>query len=84
MTAQPDRPVRLTVVSTDSGWAVIRAAGLRVGHVRRDYSKWTAWLWSHAEDRSGGYADAPVTRAALGDLRADLRERAELKGPWWT
>ncbi len=81
---QPDRPVRLTFPSTDQGWAAILADGVKVGHICRGNRCWEARLWNEAGNREGGYADAPVVREYLRELRADLRERVELKGPWWT
>ena len=79
---QPESPVKLTFPSNDSGWAAIMADGVQVGYIRRD-GRWRAFLWNEAGNRHGGYADAPVAGERLADLRAELRERVELKGPWW-
>ena len=79
----PDRPVRLTFPSNDQGWVSIRADGVRVGHIRRGNRRWEAYLWNEAGNRHGGYADAPAVREYLRELRDELRERVELKGPWW-
>lgn len=84
VTTQPDRPVRLTFPSNDIGYTRIMADGIQVGNAIRGSRCWRAFLWSHADDRHGGYADAPVTGERLGDLRDELRERVELKGAWWT
>ena len=80
----PDRPVRLTFPSYDIGAARIMAGDLQVGHVWRGDRCWTAWLWNETGNRQGGHADAPVTREYLRELRARLRERVELNGPWWS
>ena len=80
----PDRPVRLTFPATDTGWGSIRADGVRVGHIKRGNRCWQAFLWNEPENRSGGYADAPVVREYVRELRAELRERVASKGPWWT
>jgi hypothetical protein len=79
----PDRPVRLTFPSNDIGYARIMADGLQVGNALKGTRLWRAFLWAHAEDRHGGYADAPVTGERLSDIRTELRERVEMKGPWW-
>ena len=81
---QPERPAKLTFPSYDVGFARIDADGIQVGYIVAGFSDWTAHLWNEAGNRHGGHADAPVTRRRLRDLRADLRERVELKGPWWT
>jgi hypothetical protein len=82
--AVSDRPVPLTFPSVDQGWVHILANGVQVGHVRKGYRNWEAWLWNESGNREGGYAAAPVLRERLGDVRAELRERLEAKGPWWT
>lgn len=79
-----DRPVKLTFPRNDQGWASILADGVTVGHVERGNRCWHARLWNEPGNRNGGYADAPVVREYLRELRAELRERVELKGPWWT
>ena len=80
----PERPVKLTFPSDDQGWASILADGVKVGHIMRGNRCWQARLWNEAGWLEGGYADAPVVREYLRELRADLRERVELKGPWWS
>ena len=80
---QPERPVNLTFPANDIGWVRIMAGGVQVCYIRRD-GRWRAFLWNEAGNRHGGYADAPVTGETLGDLRAELRGRVALKGPWWT
>lgn len=80
----PDRPIRLTFPSNDIGWALILADGLKVGHCVAGFSSWTAYLWCKPGDNFTGYGDVPVSRPRLADLRAELRERVENKGPWWS
>ena len=85
MSGQPDRPAKLTVPGVDHGWAHVLADGIQVGHVRKGLNgRWEAWLWNKAGNREGGYAAAPVVLPRLGEVRAELRERIELKGPWWS
>ena len=62
----------------------VLADGVKVGHIQRGNRCWEARLWNEAGNREGGYADAPVVREYLRELRAELRERVELKGPWWS
>jgi hypothetical protein len=79
----PDRPIKLTVPSVDTGFAEIKADGALVGFATADfYWRWTAKLLTHAGERTGGYADV-VTAGSLRELRAALRERLAEKGPWW-
>ena len=80
----PERPVKLTFPSNDIGWKRIDVDGVTVGHVKRSNRCWQARLWVEAGNRNGGYADAPVVREYLRELRDELRERVALKGPWWT
>lgn len=77
-------PVRLTFPACGEGGACILADGVRVGHVHRGSNgRWAAVLWNQAGSRDGGFADAPVVRPRLRDMRAYLRGRVEQRGPWW-
>lgn len=80
------RPVRLTVASYDEGTADIFAGGRRVGiAIDEGRGTWRAYLYPVATDRRVRPADCEeVTGRTLGELRRVLRERVELKGPWWT
>lgn len=80
----PEPPVRLTCPSNDTGYARILADGVQVGYVRRTHRAWEARLFAEAENRHGGWADAPVTRPTLREMREALRERVAEKGAWWT
>lgn len=62
----------------------IMAGGLQVGTVVEGYKGWVAWLWCEPGPRFSGYADVPVSRPRLGEVRDALRERVEMKGPWWS
>lgn len=80
------KPVRLTVASCDYGMADIFANGKRVGiAIDEGRGTWRAYLYPVATDRRVRPADCEeVTGRTLGELRRVLRERVELKGPWWT
>jgi hypothetical protein len=79
------RPVRLTFPSYDIGGTDIIAAEKRVGFTLANFKGWTAYLFPVATDRRVRPADCEeVTGRTLGELRRVLRERVELKGPWWT
>lgn len=80
----PERPVRLTFPRAEPYSYDIMADGLQVGKITEGYARWEAWLWCVPGPGFTGYADVPVTRKYLRDLRAELRERVELKGPWWS
>lgn len=79
-----DRPVKLTFPSYDIGSARIMAGDLQVGHVLGEYWCWRAWLWPTADDFGCAYSGEQVTGRRLADVREKLRERVELKGPWWS
>lgn len=79
------KPVRLTVASYDEGTADIFANGKRVG-IALDEGRgtWRAYLYPVATDRRVRPEGCEeVTAGKLGELRDMLRERVELKGPWW-
>ena len=80
----PDRPVRLTFPSYDIGAARIMAGDLQVGHVLGEYWCWRAWLWPVADEFITGPSGGQVTGKRLADVRVLVRERFELKGPWWS
>lgn len=80
-----DHPVRLTFPSADQGWVHVLANGVQVGHVRKGINgRWECWLWNVAGNREGGYSAAPVVREYLREVRDELREQVERKGPWWS
>ena len=76
---------RLTFPSYDVGAADILAGGRQVGIALAEFNGWRAYLYAAAQDRRirPGKCEE-VTARTLGELRALLRERAEVKGPWWT
>jgi len=80
----PDRPVRLTFPRCEPYSYSIMADGLQVGKIVEGYAQWEAYLWCEPGSRFTGYADVPVARKYLLDLRETLRERVIRKGPWWT
>ena len=79
-----ERPVRLTFPRSEPYGYRIMAGGEQVGKIVEGYEAWEAYLWCEPGPRFTGYADVPVHRVRLGDLREALRERVALKGPWWT
>ena len=79
-----DRPVKLTFPRCEPYSYSIMAGGQQVGKIVAGFADWEAWLWCEPGPRFTGYADAPVRKRYLRDLRDELRERVELKGPWWT
>lgn len=81
------RPVRITFPPYDIGAAGIVAGGKYVGlALDEGRGRWRAYLFPSAQDRRmprpAGCEE--VTARTLGELRRVLRERLELKGPWWT
>jgi len=79
-------PVRLTFPLYDFGAADILANGKRAG-ICLDEGRgvWRAYLYPVLADRrvrADGCEE--LTARTLGELRRVLRERVELKGPWWT
>jgi hypothetical protein len=79
------KPVRITFPSYDIGGTDIIAGGKRVGFAVANFKGWTAYLFPVATDRRirpPGCEE--VTARTLRELRKVLRERVELKGPWWT
>lgn len=88
MPRDPERPVRLTFPSYDSGGARIIADGKHeVGRVLADFSGWEACLWTEADPKPGQFNPndmEKVWRPSLGEVREALRERVAARGPWWT
>jgi hypothetical protein len=88
-----ERPVRLTFPSYDIGAADILADGKSVGFCLDEgggshgYSKrWRAYLYPapQASRTPRPVKCEEVTGRTLGELREELRRRAELKGAWWS
>jgi hypothetical protein len=79
------KPVRLTFPDNGTGFARIMADGKhQTGHVIAEESGWRAHLWDTADVRPDDVRECEtVTGEKLADLRRVLRERVELKGPWW-
>ena len=78
------RPVRITFPSYDLGAADIMAFGKNAGICLDEGNLWRAYLYASLSDRRirlGG--EEEVTARTLGELRAVLRERVDLKGAWW-
>jgi hypothetical protein len=78
------KPVRITFPSYDIGAARIMADGKRAGFCLAEFYRWRAYLFpalTEGHVRPAGCEE--VTGRTLGDLRRVLRERVELKGPWW-
>ena len=76
--------VRLTFPSYDVGATDILVMGMRAGICLADNKGWKAYLYPALTDRRirmGG--EEEVTAETLGELRKVLRERVDLKGPWW-
>ena len=80
----PDRSVKLTFPRSEPYSYSIMAGGRQVGKIVEGFAAWEAYLWCEPGPRFTGYADVPVVRERLGDLREALRERVECKGPWWS
>lgn len=80
----PERPVKLTFPRCEPYSYSIMADGQQVGKIIEGYAAWEAYLWCEPGPRFTGYADVPVARERLRDLREALRERVIRKGPWWT
>jgi hypothetical protein len=79
----PDRPVRLTFPSYDTGAAWIVADGVRVGHVLADDKwDWRARLWLVAEKPGEGFA-GEVVGGKLAATRVLVRAELAERGPWW-
>jgi hypothetical protein len=79
------KPVRITFPSYDIGSTDIIWLGKRVGFCLAEYRNWRAYLFPEATDRRVRPEGCEeVTGRTLGELRRVLRERVELKGPWWT
>ena len=88
-----DRPVRLTFPSYEAGGADILTGGQCAGFCLDEgggaygYARrWRAYLYPALHERGTPRpADCEeVTGRTLGELRRVLRERVEVKGPWWT
>ncbi len=78
------KSVRLTFPSYDIGSADILAGGKRAGIVLAEFYCWRAYLYPALSDRRIRLTgEEEVTGRTLGELRRALRERVELKGPWW-
>ena len=78
------KPVVITFPSYDQGGTDIMSGGKRVGFTLARYWDWKAYLFPEATDRRMRPADCEeVTARTLTELRRVLRERVELKGPWW-
>ena len=80
----PDRPVKLTFPRAEPYGYNIMAGGRQVGKIVEGYADWEAYLWCEPGPRFTGYADLPVVRPRLAEVREALRERVAEKGPWWT
>jgi hypothetical protein len=79
------KPVRITFPSYDIGAADILCEGKRAGFCLAEFWNWRAYLYPSLSDgliRPEGCEE--VTTRTLRELRKVLRERVELKGPWWT
>lgn len=78
---------RLTFPVYDMGGARIIADGkLEVGRVLAEFAGWRACLWTEADPVPGQFNPhdmETVWRLKLREIRWVLRERVELKGPWW-
>ena len=76
---------RLTFPAYDLGAADIMAGGKQVGIcLDEGRGRWRAYLYAAATGRRvrlGG--EEEVTGRTLGEIRQVLRERVDLKGPWW-
>lgn len=80
----PDRPGRLTVVPVEPGFAEINADGLCVGVAFADfYMRWTVRLFAAPFQRQTNAVE-PYIKLSLRAVRADVRERLEREGAWWT
>jgi hypothetical protein len=79
------RPVRLTFPPWDVGAARIIADGkYEVGRVLGEFTGWRAYLWPASHGQFDPYKVEEIWRLRLGEIRAVLRERVAIKGPWWT
>lgn len=77
--------MKLTMPAYDHGACRVMVDGRQVGHVLGEFYGWRAYLW-RVPDVWPPPADAEQVyrRGRLADLRAQLRERLETEGPWWT
>ena len=79
------KPVLITFPPYDIGTTDILCRGKRVGIAVAEFGgHWRAYLFAEATGRrirEGG--EEEVTARTLTELRRVLRERVELKGPWW-
>jgi hypothetical protein len=87
--AQGRQRVKLTMPAVDRGSCDIRVDGVKVGWAYtiwddRDHwqGSWEARLLADVTDRD--VTAAIVNRFRLRDLRAELRRRLEVDGPWWS
>lgn len=87
------KPVRLTFPGYGPGTADILAGGKNAGFCLDEGGgaygyprRWRAYLYPAAQDRRmpRPVACEEVTGKTLGELRRVLRERVEVKGPWWS
>jgi hypothetical protein len=76
---------RLTFPAREPGARKIMADGLQVGTALASYSGkgWTAHLWRERCDPHMGCV-GDVKAASLALLRAGVRARLDVLGPWWT
>lgn len=79
-------PARLTFPGYDIGAADILADGRQVGIALAEFKSWRGYLYPAAQDRRMPKPEGceEATGRRLADLRRELRERVELKGPWWS
>jgi hypothetical protein len=77
-------PVRVTFPAYDVGGTDILVGGMRAGICLADFRGWKAYLYPELTTRRIRVLGCEeVTARTLGELRRELRERVELKGPWW-
>ena len=81
-----ERAVRLTFPAYDIGAADIMTGGKNAGIcLDEGRGAWRAYLYPELTDRRIRVPGCEeVTGRTLGELRRALRERVDLKGPWWT
>jgi hypothetical protein len=80
----PDRPVKVTVVPVEPGFAEIMSGGKCVGVAMADF--WMVWkvrLFPRPGLRSGD-AVPPYELGSLRAVRADVKGRVAGEGPWWS
>jgi hypothetical protein len=79
------KPVLITFPSYDIGAADIKVGGKHAGIILGEFDRWRAYLYPVlTSSRIWLEKDCEeVTAGSLTELRRVLRERVELKGPWW-